>query len=99
MTQKYYSTSEAAKILRVSRVAIFKQIKTGKIGAEKIGRNYVIPQEQEVVTEALGHIVGASKKENIEAAIKKALREYGETFKRLGRLMRPKRITVAEIEY
>lgn len=83
MTSKYYTTSEAAKILRVSRVAIFKRIKTGKLEAEKIGRNYLISQE--AVIEALGHIVGAAKKENIEAAIKKALSEYGETFKRLGR--------------
>lgn len=81
MNQKYYSTGEVAKILRISRIAVFKQIKTGKIKAEKVGRNYVIASDN--LMEALGKIVGVSKKKKIEEAVKKAIREYGETFKKL----------------
>lgn len=38
----YLSTSELAKILNVSRIAIFNRIRSGKIVATKAGRNYII---------------------------------------------------------
>lgn len=41
-SKDYYTTAELAKILRVSRVAVFKKIKNGSIKAQKIGRNFVI---------------------------------------------------------
>lgn len=83
MTNKYYSTTEAAGILRISRVSVFKRIKTGKLHAEKIGRNYIISHEN--IMEALGKSIGKEKKENIEKTVDKALREYREVFQRLGR--------------
>jgi len=43
---KYLSTAELAKLLKVSRVAIFKKIKSGKIKGFKVGHNYVIPVEE-----------------------------------------------------
>ena len=82
MDPKYYSTGEVAKILRISRIAVFKQIKSGKIKAEKVGRNYVIAQND--LLEALGKVVGSSKKKKIEEAVKRAVKEYGKTFKKLG---------------
>jgi excisionase family DNA binding protein len=81
MNKKMYSTGEAAKILRTSRITVFNKIKNGQIQAEKIGRNYVIAQED--LLEALGKVVGKNKKEKIETAIKKAIKEYGPTFKKL----------------
>lgn len=42
MNQKYYSTSEVANIMHMTRVGVFKRIKNGKIKAEKVGRNYVV---------------------------------------------------------
>lgn len=83
MTKKYYSTTETADILRISRVAVFNRIKTGKLPAEKIGRNYIISHEH--LLEALGKSIGKEKKENIERVLDKALKEYGEVFKKLGR--------------
>jgi len=83
MNPKMYSTTETAKILRLSRVEIFRKIKAGKIKAEKIGRNYVVAHED--VMEALGKSVGSVKKEKIETAVKKAVTEYGKTFKKLSR--------------
>lgn len=38
----FYTTKELAKILGISRVAVFKKIKNGTIKAQKIGRNFVI---------------------------------------------------------
>ena len=78
-----YSTQEVANILHLSRVEIFRRIKTGKIKAEKVGRNYVIPHES--IEEVLGTTIGIHKQKEIEKVINKALREYGETFKKLSR--------------
>lgn len=44
--KSHYSTSELAKYLGVSRIAVFKKIQKGEIRAEKVGRNYVIPKEE-----------------------------------------------------
>lgn len=81
MNKKMYSTQEVANILKLSRVEIFRKIKNGKLKAEKVGRNYVIAQED--LLEALGKIVGISKKLRIESAVKRAIKEYGKTFKKL----------------
>ena len=40
--KNYYTTTELAKILGISRVAVFKRIKNGSIKARKVGRNFVI---------------------------------------------------------
>lgn len=42
----FYTTRETANILGISPVAVFKRIKNGKLGAEKIGRNYLIPRSE-----------------------------------------------------
>lgn len=43
MEQKdFFTTGELAKLLGISRVAVFKRIKNGSIKAKKIGRNFVI---------------------------------------------------------
>lgn len=40
--KEFFTTNELAKILGVSRVAVFKKIKSGAIKAKKMGRNFVI---------------------------------------------------------
>lgn len=81
-TEDFISTTELAKILGISRVAIFKRIKSGKIKAKKIGRNFIINKKE------LGGIfekeLSQKKKEEIEKAVKKTVKEYGETLKLLG---------------
>ena len=42
MSDKFYSTPEVAKILGISRIAVFKKIKGGKLKAMKVGKGYVI---------------------------------------------------------
>jgi excisionase family DNA binding protein len=83
ITKNFYSTTEAAHILRLSRIEVFRKIKSGKIKAEKIGRNYVIPRES--IIESLGKVIGKNKKIEIENAIDKALKEYGDVFRKLGK--------------
>jgi excisionase family DNA binding protein len=41
-SKEFFTTSELAKKLGISRIAVFKKIKNGAIKAQKIGRNFVI---------------------------------------------------------
>ena len=40
--KRFLSTIELGKILGISRVAVYKKIKAGKIKAMKVGRNFAI---------------------------------------------------------
>lgn len=82
MEEKYIGTAQAAKILGISRVAIFKRIKSGKIKAKKIGRNFVIEKN------SLGTIyqeITKTEEEKIEKAISKIFKEYEPALKKLGK--------------
>ncbi|PIR42090.1 MAG: hypothetical protein COV30_00090 [Candidatus Yanofskybacteria bacterium CG10_big_fil_rev_8_21_14_0_10_37_15] len=83
MKKQYYSTSEVANILRLSRISVFNRIKKGKLKAEKIGRNYIISHDS--LVEALGKSIGKERREDIERAVDKATKQYEETFKLLGK--------------
>ena len=39
------SVAEAADALGITRQAVLKRIRTGRLGARKVGRNYVIPKD------------------------------------------------------
>jgi excisionase family DNA binding protein len=41
--KKYFSIPELAKILGISRIAVYKRVKKGDIEAIRIGRNYAVP--------------------------------------------------------
>ena len=43
--KEYLSIPEVAKILGISRIAIYKKVKKGEIKAAKIGRSYAIPKK------------------------------------------------------
>lgn len=81
--KEFLSTSEVAKILRLSRIAVFKKIKNNQLKAEKIGRNFVVRRED--LSEYLGESIGPEQKREIDVAVKKATREYKETFMLLGK--------------
>ena len=80
--KEYFSTSELAHLLGVSRIAIFKKIKAGKIKAFKIGRNYIIPTEEFYTV--IGTFLSPEKKKEMNDVVKKAVEEYGDTLRRLG---------------
>lgn len=41
-SKEFYTTAELAKMLKISRIAVFNKIKSGEIKAQKMGRNFVI---------------------------------------------------------
>ena len=82
MDKKLFSTSEVAKLLGISRVAVFKKIKSGEIKAQKIGRNFVIDRKD--LPSVLSKVLTKEKKNLIEEAVRKTVREYSETLKLLG---------------
>jgi excisionase family DNA binding protein len=80
--KKYLTIPEFADLLGISRIAVYKKVKAGKIPAEKIGRNYVITDK--TVNQILGKELTESKKKQIDLAVKKVVRQYGPLLKKLG---------------
>ena len=78
----FVTTTELAKILGMSRMGVFKQIRSGKIKAGKVGRAYPIARKDLPVI--LGTVIGKRGEETINRAIDKAVKQYGETFRLLG---------------
>lgn len=80
--KKFLSTTELAKILGISRIAVYNKIKKGKIKAVRVGHNFVIDKKE------LGKILEKelTEKQKIEIgkAVEKTVKEYGETLKLLG---------------
>lgn len=79
--KRVMTTSELAKMLGISRIAVFKKIKSGKIKAVKVGRNYIISKKD---IPSLFAATSKEKKHLIERAVKKTVSEYGEVLKLLG---------------
>jgi len=77
----FFSTTELAKILGISRIAVFNKIKKGKIKAIKIGRSFVIAKKD--LEDVLSVGISEKDKERINQAVKKTVKEYGETLKML----------------
>lgn len=82
MDNKFLSTSDLARILGVSRIAVFKKIQKGQIKAVKAGRNYIIDRND--VGNILGTSLTAGDKQAVDTAVKKTVSEYGETLRLLG---------------
>lgn len=82
-TDTYITIQQLAKLLGVSRIAIFKRVKKGQIPAVKIGKTYMITDK--TVNEILGKEVSQKGKERIDSAVSRTVREYGELLKLLGK--------------
>ncbi len=81
-TKKYLSTAEAAKILGISTVAVFKKIKNGTLPAQRIGKNYAIDPADLGLK---GGRVSKKTEKQITQAVKRVVAEYGEALKKLGK--------------
>lgn len=81
--EKYLTIPELAKLLGVSRIAIYNRVKKGQIPASKIGKTYVITDH--TIANILGKEVTRGEKKRIDAAVRKTVEEYGEVLKKLGR--------------
>jgi excisionase family DNA binding protein len=82
MEKKLLSTGEAAKLLGISRVAVFKKIKKGQIKAKKIGGHFFIAKED--LSKILGAVLTEANKKEIEKAVEKTVRDYGTALRLLG---------------
>jgi excisionase family DNA binding protein len=83
MTDKsYFSIPEVARILGISRIAVYQKVKKGEIKATRIGKNYAIPKESYAYI--LGKTLKETAKKEIDRAVKKTVREYGEVLRLLG---------------
>lgn len=82
MKDRYLSTIEAAKIMGVSRIAVFEQIKSGKLRAEKVGRNYVIDRND---LPGIYKSITPGEKRKVSSAVRKVVKQYGPALKRLGK--------------
>ncbi|MFZ5800650.1 MAG: excisionase family DNA-binding protein [Candidatus Omnitrophota bacterium] len=80
---QFIPISELAKLLGISRIAVFKKVKAGQIKAIRIGRNYAV--ERKYLDEILGRALSEKDKLQIEQAVKKTVAEYGEVLRLLGR--------------
>ena len=81
----FFTTTEVANLLGVSRVTIFQKIKNDSLKAEKFGRNYLIHRgevEQFIVNK--GKLTKNEKRE-VKESIDRAIKEYGEAIRMLGR--------------
>ncbi len=82
MDKNAFSISKVAKILGITRQAVLKKINSSQIKAEKIGRNFVINEKN--LMEILGTALSEKRKEEINKAVDKTIKEYGETLRLLG---------------
>jgi len=81
--KEYISIAELAKILGISRIAVYQKIKKGQIEAVRIGGSFAIPKKY--LTDIIGKTLSEKDKEIIDQAVKKTFQEYGELLKLLGR--------------
>jgi excisionase family DNA binding protein len=81
--ERYLTIPELAKLLGVSRIAIYNRVKKGQIPASKIGKTHFITDL--TITHILGKEVTKSGKDLIDAAVRKTVQEYGEVLKKLGK--------------
>jgi excisionase family DNA binding protein len=84
MVKKLYITiPQLAKALGVSRIAVYRRVKSGAIPATKVGRVYVISDR--TVKEILGKDLSQKTKSDIDKAIDCTTSEYGQVLKWLSK--------------
>ncbi|AKM84593.1 MAG: binding domain protein, excisionase family protein [candidate division Kazan bacterium GW2011_GWA1_50_15] len=70
VTDKLLSVQQVAKRMQISRVHVVRLINSGKIPGRKVGRNYVI-DEDELEYKLIGK------------AVDRVVKEYGDVLKRI----------------
>ena len=79
----YLTIPQVAKILEISRIAVYKQVKQGKIKAYRIGRNFVVPKDS--IFGLPNKPLTDDEKAQIEKAVRRTIKEYGWVLKKLGK--------------
>ena len=81
--KEFVTIPEFAREVGLSRISIYNKVKSGGIFAQKIGRNYAI--RRRLIAEWTHPKITAEDKRQIEATVKRVVREYGPLLVRLGR--------------
>mgnify|MGYP001567580518 FL=1 len=81
--KQYFTVAELAKILGITRAAVHKKIKAGKISTIRIGRSHAIPVSS--LPEILRTELGEERKKEIADVVNRVVKEYGETLRLLGK--------------
>ena len=79
----YITIPKLAEMLNVSRQAVFNWVKIGKIRASKVGGTWIIDDPD--LSHILGGKVTEKQKQEIQTVVLKAVKQYGELFKRLSK--------------
>ncbi len=80
--EKYISIPKMAKILGISRIAVYRKVKKGQIEAVRFGRNYAIPRK--IIAPLLGRTLAAGDKRHLDRVVLRTVKEYGEVLIKLG---------------
>jgi len=83
VNKKYITIPRLAELLGISRTEESKKVVKGQIPATKIGKNYAISSRD--VARILGKEITAKDKSQIEKAVKKTVKEYGEVLRWLSK--------------
>ena len=78
-----FSTTELAELMSISRQAILKKIKSGEIKATKVGRSFMISEENLPVI--ISGKLGEREKKELDTAVARTVKEYKETLRLLGK--------------
>jgi len=81
-SEEFYTAPQLAELLGVSRVTVFKRIKSGAIKAIKIGRVFAVPKKDWFYI--LSGELSKEQKKIIEEAVNITTSEYGGTITMLG---------------
>lgn len=81
-SKEFLTIPQLAKILGLSRIAVYNKVKRGEIGAVRIGRTFAIPKDR--LAAMLGKTLREEAKKEIDRAVKKTVTEYGEVLRLLG---------------
>jgi excisionase family DNA binding protein len=79
---EFMTIPQLARLLGLSRIAVYNKVKNGEIKAVRIGRTYAINTKD--IADILGKTLTKKSKEEIDQAIKKMVDEYGEVLRLLG---------------
>lgn len=81
--EEYLTIPQLAKMLGISRIAVYRKVRKGQIKAEKIGRSYAIARKQ--IPGFVGRDLTKKDKLLIMEAVQKAIQDFGEALRLLGR--------------
>ena len=81
--QRWVTIPELAKAMGLSRITVYKRVKSGKIPAEMVGGNYIISADR--VPYILGQKLSREDNLRIQLVVERAIKDFGEVFKWLSK--------------